>query len=137
MIGKIKYSALIIFVSLFVVLVCTENIALCGSNTADITTEPRLASPIAPEVTITGDYLEFKWWRAEIGVRGYEFILYKSGGPGGDIIVQKNLPFNVSSIQVEAKLFENNQVYTWTLRQIADSGQKSDQSFNTFRVTKQ
>ena len=133
---KIKYLMVIFFVPLFVVGIVTTNIALCGSNTSDVTTMPRLAYPVNPEVAIIGDYLEFKWWRAAGGVRSYEFALYKGGGPFGFVVVQKTLPFNVSSIQVEAKLLDNNQVYTWTLRQVSDSGQKSDQSFNTFKVSK-
>lgn len=109
---KTKYLAIIIFVSFFVFPLCSENIALCGSNTSEVTIMPRPTYPTGPEVTITGDYLEFKWLRAAGGVRSYEFSLYKGGGPSGDIIVQKTLPFNVSSVQVEAKLLENNQVYT-------------------------
>jgi hypothetical protein len=134
---KTKYLAVIVFVSLFVTPIVATNIALCGSNTSDMTTMPRLAYPVNPEVTITGGYLEFKWWRAAGGIRSYDFTLYKGGGPFGSIIVQKTLPFNASSIQVDAKLFDDNQVYTWTLRQVSDSGQRSDQSFNTFRVSKQ
>jgi len=134
---KTSYLAAIVFIAVLSVSIVNANNALCHSVTADVTTMPRLAYPVNPEVTITGDYLEFKWWRAAGGVRGYEFALYEGGGPFGDAIVKKTLPFNASSIQVEAKLFENNKVYTWTLRQVSDSGQKSDQSFNTFRVFKQ
>ncbi|MCK9614086.1 MAG: hypothetical protein M0R48_01125 [Candidatus Omnitrophica bacterium] len=133
---KIKYSAVVIFISFFVMLVVTENIALCRSNTSEMTSEPRMVYPTGYQVTITGDYLEFKWWRAGAEVRSYEFSLYKGGGPFGDIIVQKTLPFNASSIQVEAKLFDDNQTYTWTLRQVSNDGQKSYKSFNTFKVSK-
>jgi len=135
--GKIKYPAIVIFILFFVVLVVAENIALCRSNTSEMTSEPRLVYPTGHQVTITGDYLEFKWWRAGMGVRSYEFSLYKGGGPFGDIIVKKTLPFNASSIQVEAKLFEDNQAYTWTLRQVSNDGQKSYKSFSTFKVSKQ
>ncbi|MFA5337545.1 MAG: hypothetical protein WC330_04350 [Candidatus Omnitrophota bacterium] len=134
---KNKYFPGVIFISFFVALVVAGNVALCRSNTSEITSSPRLSYPIGPEVTITGDYLEFKWWHAGMGVRSYEFSLYKGGGPSGDVIVQKTLPFDASSIQVEAKLFEDDQTYTWTLRQVSDDGQKSDKSFNTFRVNKQ
>lgn len=133
---KNKYFVTLVFLLFVVVSVIAENIALCRSNTSEVTIAPRLAYPIGPEATITGDYLEFKWWRAGPGVRSYEFSLYKGGGPSGDVIVQKNLPFGTSSMQVEAKLFEDGKTYTWTLRQVSDDGQKSDQSFNTFKVNK-
>jgi len=132
---KNKFSIRIFLAAFFIGLI-SGNIALCRSNSSEVTIMPRLAYPTGPEVTITGDYLEFKWWHGGIGVRSYEFNLYKGGGPSGDVIVQKTLPFDVSSVQVEAKLFEDGQTYTWTLRQVADDGQKSDQSFNTFRVNK-
>lgn len=133
---KIKQAAVLVVFLSFLFAITAVNFALCHSVTGDVTIMPRLVYPINPEVTITGDYLEFKWQRAAGGVRGYEFALYEGGGPFGDAIVKKTLPFNASSIQVEAKLLENNKVYTWTLRQVSDSGQKSDQSFNTFRVNK-
>ncbi|MFA5338054.1 MAG: hypothetical protein WC330_06960 [Candidatus Omnitrophota bacterium] len=133
---KVKYFAVSFFIVFSVVLVVAGNVGLCRSNTTEVTSSPRLSYPIGPEVTITGDYLEFKWWHAGMGVRSYEFSLYKGGGPSGDVIVQKTLPFDASSMQVEAKLFEDNQTYTWTLRQVSDDGQKSDQSFNTFKVNK-
>lgn len=133
---KIKYFAVMILMLFFAVFVVAENSALCRSNTSEVTSSPRLAYPIGPEAAITGNYLEFKWWHAGPGVRSYEFSLYKGGGPSGDVIVQRTLPFDASSIQVEAKLFEDDQAYTWTLRQVSDDGQKSDKSFNTFRVNK-
>ncbi|MCK9573423.1 MAG: hypothetical protein M0R20_03355 [Candidatus Omnitrophica bacterium] len=133
---KSKYLVAIILMSFSIVLVIASNEALCRSNTTEVTSSPRLSYPIGPEATITGDYLEFKWWHAGMGVRSYEFSLYRGGGPSGDVIVQKTLPFDASSIQVEAKLLEDNQTYTWTLRQVSDDGQKSDQSFNTFKVNK-
>jgi hypothetical protein len=120
-----------------VLLICPINPGVfAGSNTSEITIEPRLAYPLEPEVTVTGEYLEFKWWPAATGVRTYEFSLYKGGGLSGDVILEKHLPFNVTSLKVDAKLLEDNQIYTWTLRQVADNGQKSDKSFSTFKVIK-
>ncbi len=124
------------FIMFFLAFAAMGSAAFCRSNSSEITVMPRLAYPTGPEVTITGDSLEFKWWHGGFGVRSYEFSLYKGGGPYGDVIMQKTLPFNASSIQVESKLFEDGQTYTWTLRQVSDDGQKSDLSFNTFKVNK-
>lgn len=133
---KIKYLIGIVSFSLFVIPIFTMNTVFCGSNSSDITTAPRLACPINPEVTITGDTLEFKWWPGNIGVNAYQFTLYKGGGSSGDILVSKKLPFGVDFIKVDTKLFENGKTYTWTLRQQASDGIWGDSSFNTFKVNK-
>ncbi|MDD4955215.1 MAG: hypothetical protein PHP17_04160 [Candidatus Omnitrophica bacterium] len=128
-----KYLTIAVF--LLVIVSGFAAKALCRSNSIDETAAPRLSYPIEPEVVVTGDTLDFKWWPATGGVRGYEFVLYKGGGPSGDVLVQKTLQF-ANLIKVDAKLLEDGKTYTWTLRQISDSGQKSDQSFNTFKVLK-
>lgn len=134
--SKIKLAVMVFFISLAITQFFTKDIVLCRSTSGERPSEPRLVYPTSEEVTITGDFLEFKWWHAAIGIDRYEFNLYKGGGPSGDAILEKTLPFNVSLIQVKTNLFEDNQVYTWTLRQVADNGLKSDESFVTFRAIK-
>lgn len=96
-----------------------------------------LVYPINETADLAGDYLEFKWWHADIGIRNYDFRLYKGYEMYQDkIILKKTLPFNVSSLSVEAGLFEDNQVYTWSIIQIDNKGQKSDKSFVSFKVIK-
>lgn len=98
---------------------------------------PHLVFPIYDEVTLREDYLEFKWWNTFRGIDRYEFRLYKGYEMYNDnLILKKTLPFNAGSIKVEAQFFENNQVYTWSLIQVADSGEKSEKSFISFRVIK-
>jgi len=134
--NKMKFSVMIIFALLLIVPVLAGGVVFSRSNTADIPEAPNLVYPIDPEVTITGDSLEFKWQHANIGIDHYDFMLYKGGGPSGEVIVEKKLLFDVSSIQVPAGSFESNQTYTWTLRQVGDNGLKSEKSFATFKVTK-
>ncbi|MFA5270806.1 MAG: hypothetical protein WC412_00500 [Candidatus Omnitrophota bacterium] len=134
--SKTKFPVIAILVLLSIVTVFTSGIALGRSNTADIPEAPRLVYPINPEVDISGDSLQFKWQHADIGIDHYEFMLYKGGGSSGEVIVEKILPFNVSSIEVPAASFESGKTYTWTLRQVGDNGLKSEKSFNTFIVTK-
>lgn len=135
--NKIKYLAVIVLVLCAASAVFIKHSALCRSNTSDITSSPRLAYPINPEVTVTGESLEFKWWPGEIGISEYHFTLYKGGGPFGDIVADKKVFSNVSSVAVDANLLEDGQVYTWTLRQRADDGIWGDMSSNTFKVIKQ
>lgn len=133
--NKMKLSAMV-FLLLLSIAPFFNEVVFCGSNTADIPEAPQLVYPIEPEVTIAGDFLEFKWQHANIGIDHYEFMLYKGGGPSGEVIIEKKLPFDVSSIQVPATSFESNQTYTWTLRQVGDSGLKSEKSFATFKIVK-
>jgi len=58
--------------------------------------------------------------------------MYESG-----LIYKENLPMNTSSIKIKSNLFEDGQVYTWSLIQVSLAGQKSDQSFNSFKIEKQ
>jgi len=134
--NKMKFSVMAILVLLLMIPVLSSGVVFCRSNTADIPEAPRLVYPIDPEVTIAGDSLEFKWYHDNIGIDHYEFMLYKGGGPSGEVIVEKKLLFDVSLMQVPASSFESNQTYTWTLRQVGDNGLKSEKSFNTFKVTK-
>ncbi|MFA6282238.1 MAG: hypothetical protein WCY05_07050, partial [Candidatus Omnitrophota bacterium] len=110
--NKMKVFAIAMFVLFLIVPVLFSGVVFSRSNTADSPEAPRLVYPIDPEVKIAGDFLEFKWQHASIGVDHYEFILYKGGGPSGETIVIKKLPFNVSSVQVPASSFEDNQTYT-------------------------
>lgn len=134
--NKMKFSVMMVLVLLLMVPVLSSGVVFSRSNTADIPQAPNLVYPIDPEVTITGDFLEFKWQHANVGIDHYEFMLYKGGGPSGEVIVEKKLLFDISSIQVPASSFESNQTYTWTLRQIGDNGLKSEESFATFKVKK-
>ena len=53
------------------------------------------------------------------------------------MIYKENLPAGADSIKIKTDLFDDKQVYTWTLVQISFSGSKSDKSFNSFKVIKE
>jgi hypothetical protein len=133
---KSRFFVAALVILLGIVPFLASGVAFCRSNTADIPEAPRLVYPIDPEVTITGDSLEFKWQHANIGIDHYEFVVYKGGGSSGENLFEANLPFDASSMVIPSASFEDGQVYTWTLRQVGDNGLKSEKSFNTFRVTK-
>jgi len=100
--------------------------------------EPRLIYPISDKVILTGkDFLEFRWWNDFIGIEHYEFKLYKGYNMyASDLIYKQSLPSRASSIKIKSELFEDGQVYTWSLIQVSFGGQKSDKSFNSFKVIK-
>ncbi|MDP2922259.1 MAG: hypothetical protein Q8O30_00865 [Candidatus Omnitrophota bacterium] len=132
-----KYFIAIVLISFFTMPIFARDFMWGRSSLFDRPPEPRLVYPINEEVSLIGDSLEFKWWHAAIGIDRYEFRLYKGYNMYNDnLLLKKILPFNVSSIKVEAKLFENNQVYAWSLIQVAGSGEKSDKSFISFRAIK-
>ena len=109
------------------------------SNSFDTPVEPRLLYPTSDEVDLSGkSSLEFKWFPYFTNTRQYIFKLYKGYHMSKDgLIVQQDLPADASTFEVKAEMFEDGQVYTWSLVRVSQSGQKSDKSFNSFRVTKQ
>lgn len=100
--------------------------------------EPRLFYPITENVTLTGDYLEFKWEKGTPAwLDHYEFRLYKGDQMYGDsIMIKENPDWSANSIKVKAEMFEDGGVYTWSLREVSVGDTKGDRSFQTFRVTK-
>ena len=100
--------------------------------------EPRLIYPISDEIILTGKgFLEFRWWRDFIGVDHFVFKIYKGYNMyAPDLIYEQNLSSSASSIKVKPELFDNGQVYTWSLMLVSLGGQKSDKSFSSFKVVK-
>ncbi len=101
--------------------------------------EPRLRYPINDTAVLTGqDNLEFKWWIEVVGLRKFIFKIYKGYKMYlANLIYKEDLPPDTSSIKIKSDLFEDGQVYTWSLIQISYSGYKSDRSFNSFKVIKE
>lgn len=117
------------------------SLGLSGQGGFDVLPEPLLLSPSNDEIDLTDrDSLEFKWlsYVSEIiKRRGYEFKLYKGYDMYADDLIYKELlPRETYSIKIDAAKFENGQVYTWALRQIAMDGIKGEQSFHSFKIKK-
>jgi hypothetical protein len=137
MTNKIKILLTAVLICLCTVPLFAREFSFGPTRSFERPPEPRLVYPISDIVIIAGDALEFKWWHANIGIDRYEFNLYKGNEMfSEDLMLKKILPFTQSSIQIDASLFEAGKIYTWSLRQVADSGIKSDKSFITFRVKK-
>jgi hypothetical protein len=100
---------------------------------------PQLLSPPGEEVILTGkDSLQFKWSADfSIWVDHYEFKLYKGyEAYTENLLLKESLSSGENFLKVKAELFENGQVYTWSLRGISDSGMRGETSFNSFHIVK-
>ena len=98
---------------------------------------PYLIYPATENITLMGkDFLEFRWQRAGgIKLDHYEFKLYKGyEAIASNLIFKQKFPREVYPITIPAKLFENNQIYTWSLRQAFMNGEKSGRSFSSFKI---
>jgi len=99
---------------------------------------PRLVYPIYDEVDLKcKESLEFKWINNVFGVRYFEFKLYKGYAMlESTLLLKKVLDYSSDSLKLDSSMFENGQVYTWSLKQIDTAGRKSDRSFNSFKINK-
>ncbi len=100
--------------------------------------EPRLLYPIYDTAVISGgNPLEFRWFNDYMGIDHFILRIYKGYNMyGSGLIYKQNIPAGESSLKIKPDLFEDGQVYTWSLIQVALGGEKSDKSFNSFKVIK-
>lgn len=100
---------------------------------------PRLRYPINETAVIAGDEpLEFRWWDTQNGIRAYTIKIYKGYNMyASGLIYKKELPSYASSLKVSQDLFEDGQVYTWSLLCVSLAGFRSERSFNSFKVIKE
>lgn len=115
--------------------------AKASETNDDLAPEPWLLEPVLEAVDLTGkDTLAFKW-RPDPGPllyrKCYDFRLYKGYQTYESTqILKKRVDPNVYSVVLDASLFEDGQVYTWTLRQVYCDIRKSDAAYNSFTVIK-
>jgi hypothetical protein len=100
--------------------------------------EPRLRNPIYDAVILNSTQpLEFSWWNDVTGTRGMIFKIYKGYNMYEDNLIHKeDLPDSLSSVKIDSALFEDGEIYTWSLVRVGFSGKKSDKSFNSFKIIK-
>jgi hypothetical protein len=108
------------------------------SGAYNFVSEPRLRYPIYETAVINNNQpLEFSWWDDFMGTSVFILKLYKGYNMYADnLILKENISNGTDFFKVKADLFENGQVYTWSLQRVVFSGYKSDRSFNSFRVIK-
>jgi hypothetical protein len=100
---------------------------------------PRLLSPVTDDIVLTGkSVLEFKWTQGNLArISHYEFKIYKGYNMlASTLILKQDVASGTYPIEVAVSLFEEGQVYTWSLRQVSYGGEKGDRSFSSFKIIK-
>lgn len=101
---------------------------------------PRLIAPTTSEVNLEGkDSLVFEWSPHEGDplVRDYyDFRLYKGYSLiESALVCKEKVPADTWKYAVKTDLFQDREVYTWSLRQVYTGSKKSARSTSSFRVT--
>ncbi len=115
--------------------------SIAVNSSDDFAPEPRIIYPVSDTVDISGkDEVVFSWSSSGGNLAErvfYDFALYKGRQAYEKyVIVKKRLPPNVYSFAVKADMFEDGQVYTWTLSQGYIAKGKSDYAYCGFKVIK-
>jgi hypothetical protein len=102
--------------------------------------EPRLLEPLKEVVNLTGKpSVEFEWDRTGDTTRRYRYDFRIYAGRemlAKDVLLKKALAPNVFKISVPSAIFRDQMVYTWSVRQVYKSGDKSRRAFHSFVVRK-
>jgi len=109
-----------------------------SGNYAEVA-QPRIISPTGT-VDISNGAVEFKWYYNIRGTQGqggsYEIEVYKAGMMvQSNIVYEQKVPFGQDSLQVDAKLFQPGQGYSWQIRFIKYDLRKSDWVTGSFKVS--
>ncbi len=126
----------------FAILICSFYMLSVGDSGVLLNKipQPKIFYPKSENVDLSQKgNLEFKWSSlvgSSTDRRFYDFRLYKGYDFNSDSLIYKKevSPFK-SSWSVESNMFDDGQVYTWTLRQVYLSG-KSDRSIISFKIHK-
>ncbi len=141
---KTKQKNLIIFiilVNLIFVSAVFADMGITGKSEGMLNSPsaPTLISPVSNDIDLTGkDSLDFIWIPGNsIYLRYYDFRVYKGYNTvGANLILKEQVPATSHVASIKAETFEVNQVYTWVLRAVAIGGEKSDKSFESFKIIK-
>ncbi len=115
---------------------CADAVRL--NEELDFSPGPRLLYPVTDNIKLEGArQLEFKWERPDIlKVKYYDFKLYKGYNTvASNVIFSKRISYNECPLKLDISLFEVGQVYAWAVVSIFDTGQKSDKSYSSFKIT--
>ena len=111
--------------------------------TASIQRPPqvRLTAPVSEEVFLPPEgQLEFRWEPRSAGRRWrkhYDFRLYRGYEPTAEnLILHNRLSGNTHKLILDATIFQDNEIYTWSVTQTNYKGFRSPPGFRSFRVRK-
>jgi len=109
----------------------------CIIGPTDYIPEPKLVYPYTEEVDLTGkEYLEFKWDTVVLADY-FDFKIYKGRDEiAANLIFKQHLMSGAYSFNIKSDVFQDDQVYTWSLKTIIVGVGKSDESFISFKIIK-
>lgn len=113
--------------------------AMGRKGSAEHVPAPELKAPTGEEVVLTSKKaLEFVWSHhlgRTYDIRHYDFRLYKGYKMVQSALVfEKKVAPNLYKIELNSDLFEDGQVYTWSLRQLYLGGERSRRSYHSFKI---
>jgi hypothetical protein len=132
-------AAVLFFVFSLIAPVFAQNFRrVTPPGSSDFQPGPLLLYPLGREVDLSGaDSLEFKWERDAVDTSYFIFRLYKGYGMyESNLILKEEVTSSRISTRVKSDVFENGQVYTWSLVRVVFTGNKTDKSFSSFKVIK-
>ena len=100
---------------------------------------PHLIYPAGEEAVLDQkqDQLEFKWLNTYNDIRYFIFKIYKGYETTARTLIEEQKPgAHADSLRINTDIFENGQVYTWTLTPVAINGDKGNKSFNAFKFVR-
>lgn len=119
--------------------VYAQTISRLGATSfSDFRPGPLLVYPMGGQVDLSGQSaLVFKWQRDAADTLHYIFKLYKGYNMyESGLILKEEIGSSGISFTVKADVFEDGQVYTWSLVQVNITGSKSDKSYSSFTIKK-
>lgn len=137
--NKLKFC---LVVSLYLSLFLLANYHLCyarGGRNFISMPGPTLLYPATENIDLkSGSFLEFRWERLNTVLTSYyDFRLYKGYETmQANLLVKKQLSTDDYPFKLDAASLEVNQVYTWSLTQVYNGGNKSDRVFASFMIIK-
>lgn len=131
--------ALLILIALMITAPAFGRVGL--RDDGDYVPQVVLTRPTEEKADITGKAaLKFEWSPHESapGMREYyDFRLYKGYDMYENSLIRKErLGPDVCSIDIGSEVFQDGQVYTWSVRQVYDRARKSGRSYKSFTVIK-
>ena len=127
-------------IKIMILLLFLVMIILPSAWCVDRVGRPMLLSPNSEEVVLTGqDTLKFRWLADLKHYNNrdyYDFRIYKGYQMTADtLIFKQKLPAHTGHFTVDTGMFENGQIYTWSVRHIVGV-EKSDQGHYSFKAVK-
>jgi len=131
----------VVFLFLTTAVIYASNAYVGLTYGYDYAPQPRLISPAKEVVDLTGkDDLEFIWSPHEgrpVSRRYYDFRLYKGREMlESTLIFKERVGPHIHKLSLGSGLFEDSEVYTWSLRQVYYTSGKSLRSSCSFMVIK-